>query len=671
MCGILGVWRFDGCAVDLPEVRQALATIRHRGPDGEGYLLINTQMGRVVLCGDRETDPYLGLPHIEEFFGEHFDLVLAHRRLAIIDLSPAGHQPMASTDGTCWIVYNGEVYNYLELRTELESYGHEFRTGTDTEVILAAYKQWGKDCLRHFNGMWAFALWDAAQRWLFCARDRFGVKPFYYHAGRGQFVFASEIKALLACPDCPRAPNDRRIYDYLTLGLTDHTEETCFQGIQQLRPSQALCLSTGEAGKVWRWFDVEVNEASSDRNGTNEMARIRQFRDLFESSVALRLRSDVPIGTCLSGGLDSSAIVVTVNDLMRTHHGVRPELIGERQRTFTACYDDPTVDERRFSEQIIEMTGAQANYVFPDGKVRLWEELDQLVWHQDEPFGSTSIYAQWNVMRLASDNGVTVLLDGQGADELLAGYGQYVETFLAQLITEGRLLKASQEASLGSRNWKTNALAQLVRSLRWGLPQQWIAPLELLRRAGARSNSRVGVGFQGLNPEFATIQLNNRVAGNREMHRNLPRSLYFSVFEQGLPALLRHEDRNSMAFSLEARVPFLDYRLVEYVFSLPADYRIRDGWSKWILRRAMNDMVPSSICWRRDKIGFATPQNRWFIRAAPHIESLLRDGAPEIARYLDTDYILANWQRFCNGTPAASWQLWRWLNLAAWLRRFF
>ncbi len=388
MCAIAGLYDVAGRAVDPSVLERMVRLQAHRGPDGEGYVLLDAR-GReqpVALKG-RLTDALGASPH-------RYTIALGHRRLAIVDLSPLGHQPMATEDGRCWVTYNGEIYNYVELREELRGKGHRFRSASDTEVLLAAYREWGEACVTRFNGMFAFAIWDGDRRRLFCARDRLGVKPFYYAWDGVRFAFASEIKGLLPVIERP-SPNQRAVFDYLEGACLDHSEDTFFEGIRQLPPAHTLTVETQVT--VRRYWDFPAPGSS----GLSMQDAAERFRHLFRDAVRLRLRSDVPIGTCLSGGLDSSSIVCVANDLMFVEHTVPRELIGERQKTFSSCFEDPAYDERQFIRSVVEQTGAEAHYTFPDPK-ELAESVSQLVWRQDEPFGSTSIFAQWNVMRLAA-----------------------------------------------------------------------------------------------------------------------------------------------------------------------------------------------------------------------------------------------------------------------------
>jgi asparagine synthase (glutamine-hydrolysing) len=622
-----------------------------------------------VTCAGAETIPELNLSPLARHEAGAYDLALGHRRLSILDLSAAGHGPMSYQDGTFWITYNGEVYNYLELRRELQAKGYTFHTATDTEVVLVAYAEWGPACLFRFNGMWAFAIWDAGKRQLFCARDRFGIKPFHYYWDGQLFAFASEIKALLAHPDIPRRPNDAIIYDYLALGSLDHTNETFFEGIRRLPPSHCLLFDLDrDSLRIQRWWDIEVNPALDD-DCLTEDRQLAQFRGLLTDAVRLRLRSDVPIGTCLSGGLDSSSIVCLANHLMLEEGAVPRELVGERQKTFSACFDDPAIDERPYIQQVIEHTGAESNQVFPQGGGGLWEDLERLVWHQEEPFGSTSIYSQWSVMRLAQQCGVTVLLDGQGGDELLAGYHHYLGPFLAQTVrAQGPWITLQTVQAVSAATGQSTALL-LGLGLYNSLPG--VAQRVIVNLGNARFRTNPTVSESMLQPSFKRQFAERRLVHSKHLgYHNLAERLYQDVFVHSLPALLRYEDRNSMAFSLEARVPFLDYRLVEFCFSLPVTQRIRDGWTKWVLRQAMDGILPEQVRWRRSKLGFATPERQWLQEGIGWVRQLFNQGEVLSEPYLHRQAI----RRIRNSPGNGLFNipgLWRMVNLEVWLRAFW
>lgn len=630
MCGIAGFYSLNGPA-DPGLVARMVDSLRHRGPDDSG----------LIALGGGGSPP---------------SLILGHCRLAIIDLSAAGHQPMSNEDGEIWIVYNGEVYNYLELMEELVSRGHRFRSRTDTEVILHAYEAYGVDCLQRFNGMFAFALWDGRARRLFCARDRFGIKPFYYHFDRERFLFASEIKAFIQPGGVKREPNPQIIYDYLVNGYLDHTGETFFQGIAQLPPAHYLLLEGGDL-RVRRWWDL-----SPDRDGhppLSDQEAAETFRALLTDAIRLRLRSDVPIGTCLSGGLDSSSIVCLANRLMFPHgKTTRPEIVGECQKTFSSCFDERQWDEREFIYEILEQTGAGANFVFPRGE-ELFELIPQLVWSQDEPFGSTSIFAQWYVMRLASQK-VKVLLDGQGADEILAGYHRAFGALYLDLTERFRIGRLLREVVFYRRvhgSFQPYVFSGLARSL---LPDAWVG----------RLRGRITGNIHWIDPEFQRAYRRD-FGFEDKFGTHLDSHLYNILTRYGLPALLHSEDRNSMAFSLESRVPFLDYRLVEFAFTLPASQKICHGMTKVVLRNAMKGLLPEKVRMRTDKMGFVTPEDLWFRgEMRPKIEEILTSKSFRERAYLRPDRVLEEFRSYCRGEKSIRSALWRWINLELWLRIF-
>jgi len=611
MCGICGIVDFHH-PPDLAHVETMCGLLAHRGPDGQ-----NTYQERAVAIG--------------------------HRRLAIIDLSDGGIQPFASTDGSLQLVHNGEIFNYIELRSELKQKGHRFRTATDTEVLLAAYEEWGERCTTRFNGMWAFALWDARRQRLFCSRDRVGVKPFYYRFERGRFTFASELKAFHSL--APAQANDAAVLDYLEQGFVDHTHETFFKGIQALPPAHSLLLD--ERGmRTERYWALELRDVPHDV--------VEEFRELFFDSVRLRLRSDVPLGTALSGGLDSSAVACTTGHLLRTG-ATTSEAVGPRQRTFTAYFEDSGFDERPYAAQVVATTDAEPHWVsFSDQD--LVEHLPSIVYSQDEPFGSTSIVAQWFVMREATRAGIRVMLDGQGGDEILAGYPVYRGARLADLVATGRFAQFTREISASDQPLRADVVAVLrpflPESLKWRL-----------RARATGAGALVGPRLQGA--------MSAAVFDRGPYPDRFRRSMYRMLTQQGLPELLHYEDRNSMAHSIEARVPFLDYRLIELMFSARADDLFRGGTTKVTLRKALTDILPPAVRDRRDKLGFVTPAARFFRGA-------LGSAAAEVfasASFAERGYVNAGaartlLERHRAGRLEAGQELWRALNVELWARTF-
>lgn len=597
MCGIAGIYSTTGEAD--PALLTAMSSrLAHRGPDGEGTYL----QGSVGL---------------------------AHRRLSIIDLSDLASQPMTNEDETLWLVFNGEIYNYRELREDLLRAGHIFRSQTDSEVILHAYEEWGQTCVERLNGMWAFAIYDRKEDLLFCSRDRFGIKPFYYTVADDTFLFASEIKALLAHPEVGKEPNDARLMDYLAWGVLDHTPETMFAGVVQLPPAHSMVVRTGVPEEPTPYWDLRISDALT---GTDDPEAAARLRALLLDAVRLRLRSDVPVGTCLSGGIDSSTLTTLINDLIRQE---TPASVGGRQKTFSACYQDGRFDESRYIDEVVRATGVDAHRTFPDPE-EVKRDLERLVYLQDEPFGSLSIYAQYRVMALAGEH-VTVVLDGQGADEQLGGYIGYIVPYL--------------------RSLKSHPLALLREGIYGGLHHRGFF-LDAGKQVTARSERR-----SLLRGEIPVI---DRYGGT------LPEVLYREIRSTNLPSLLHYEDRNSMAFGVESRVPFLDYRVAEYLASLPLDQKIRDGVTKHVLRQAIRGLVPESIRCRMDKMGFVTPEEVWMKEdLRPLIEEILTSDTFTDRPYWDADLVRQSYLAYVEGRAAYSPEIWRIVCTELWLRTFF
>jgi len=614
MCGICGI--AGPGEVDPDRVRAMADALRHRGPDGEGLLALDG--GRTVL---------------------------GHRRLRILDLSDAGAQPMRYRERFT-IVYNGEVYNYLGLREELRAKGHRFRSDTDTEVLLAAYAEWGEACLDRLDGMFAFAIHDVEDGSLFCARDRFGEKPLFYAEREGGLAFASEMKALFA-GGVPAAVDRRMLFHYLAYDAVADANEpaaTFFAGVRRLEPAHSLRRAADGRIVLRRYWRIDPGRREDSLSF--EDARDR-FRELFDTSVRRRLRSDVPLGSSLSGGIDSSSVVLTIPRL---------EPGGAPRRTFSARFDDPVLDEGRWMEMVAERAGAEASYTHPTAET-VAGVLDDVVLHQEEPFPSTSVIAQWEVMRLAREGGVTVLLDGQGADEVLGGYLHYFRPLFTELfLTDPARLAAERRAF--ERRYGDRFPIPLDRRFRWEARRPGLLRLlgDLRRRLGRPAY------LADLHPDFA--RAHRTAPPPFRTHRSLRDALLHSTTRQGLPTLLRFADRSSMAFSREVRLPFLSHELVEFVFALPSAYKVGDGWTKRLLRAAMEDRLPAELTWRVDKLGFTPPHDRW-VASAPvrerteaAAEALEREGVLRARRperswaYLMAAELLRLPARAARGTPA-------------------
>jgi asparagine synthase (glutamine-hydrolysing) len=620
MCGIAG-WLDTTPRLDLGTRLAGMArAIAHRGPDDEGIALFS------LNSTPPEASPELtsNLRHVG----------LAHRRLSILDLSPAGHQPMACPDGRYWLTFNGEVYNYLELIPDLEALGFRFRSHSDTEVLLYAYIAWGADCLPRLNGMFAFAIWDDREKTLFAARDRLGVKPFQYWTDGKSLAFASESKALLTLPEVPRQPHLPVLARYLVegYGITDQSAETFFAGIVSLPGGHWLRWRPNAPLELRRWWQLGT--------GGTAQADPAVFRQVFDDAVRLRLRSDVPLGSLLSGGLDSSAIITTM-----------AALTGMPPATFSACGDTPETDERPYMEAVATQVGAKATYIplRPDGFLAA---LPRIVYHLDEPYAGPSVYPQWTVLQAARQGGLTVLLNGQGGDESLAGYGKFLRFYLAGLLQRGHLLRARHEAHAFGQP------AALKAALRVALAE-W---------RGYRGSTLPVPTY--LHPDLAAAMPCQIIppTGPTPLHRELRGSLTLSP----LPSLLRLEDRISMAHSLETRHPFLDYRLVEYLDRLPDEALISGGLTKRILRQAVADRLPPLVRDRTSKMGFETPARDWFNGPlADWIGDLLHSQRFINRGFADPQQARATFDRMRRQTDDhRAFALWPWVHLELWAQTF-
>jgi asparagine synthase (glutamine-hydrolysing) len=630
MCGIYA-------SVGFPPDPRHLDVVVHRGPDGRGWRQFDSNAGPVVL---------------------------GHRRLSIIDLHARADQPMSCPQGRYWLTFNGEIYNFIELRAELERQGEMFHTTSDTEVLLRAYVIWGESMLDRLLGMFAFAIYDAKDQLLFAARDRFGMKPLYYYASMEGLAFASEIKQLVDLPGFSHRINLARTYDYLSVGWTDHTEETMFADARQLRGGQCVKIDLKQrlTAKlpVRRWYELSRRPGPS----MSESEAAARFHTLFEDAVYLHLRSDVRVGSCLSGGLDSSSIVTVMDRILKRVGAAEPIY------TVSACYEDKRVDERPFIEMVVAATRSEPYFIYPSAE-RVFSDAVKMTWHQDEPHYSTSMYAQWCVFEAAKQRGIKVMLDGQGADEQLAGY--HHSSFA---LHGGSLMRRGRYAALARlliqrKFWHNFPLKQQLSELH-GRPR---APAVLRKLRSARpptpgagwlSNALVETGQCDGATYEGVISRDN--IGEID---DLGRLCLADTVGASLPRLLRYEDRNSMAYSIEARLPFLDHRLVEFTIALWDQHKIVGGDTKRVLRRAMEGCLPEPVRLRRDKIGFATPEQSWFHGPLrPLIEAGVRDTLEIFPGLFDEAQVQAGLQAFVeNGKPTPV-NLWMLVNFGIWGKVF-
>lgn len=560
MCGIVGIITKDSSRINEEKITRVCNSLLHRGPDGEGYW---TNQSHTVAFG--------------------------HRRLSIIDLTEAASQPMHYLDRYT-IVYNGEIYNYPELKEDLVRKGYRFHTTSDTEVLLAAYAAFGKDCLHQLDGMFAFAIWDDEKQELFCARDRMGEKPFFFSYFNNTVAFASEMKALWEM-GVSKEVNSSMLYNFLTIGYTSNPadpQETFFSRIHKLPAACCLYYSfaTQELTIEKYWHaDIDVN------HNIKEEDAIVQFQQLLSTSVKRRLRSDVAIGTSLSGGLDSSSIVALC-DLNSTAQYTH--------KCFTASFTGYEKDETEYARIVATKYGLE-HHAVNISEEEIPSLMEKIIAIQEEPFSSASVIAQYKVYEAAKQNGVTVLLDGQGADEILAGYHKYFKWYWQQLFRNKQLgksgeLKAAKENGITESFGIRNKVASLVPEFSAGLLQS--------------HKAKQAFRHPDLNKDFAFENKRNLYYATPSTF-DLNGALYYNSFVNGLNELLRLADRNSMAHSVEVRLPFLDHHLVEFLFTLPASLKIHNGWTKWLLRKSMEKELPAEITWRKDKVGFEPPQKKW------------------------------------------------------------
>jgi len=667
MCGIAAYFSFGKQPKSV--IRRMTDIISHRGPDDEGYVFFESINAVPGIYGGRDTPEQCynadfaycpKRPLNEDNDGFYFGF--GHRRLAIVDVSPAGHQPMSTDNGECWIVYNGEVYNHIELREELEDKGFRFKGHSDTEVLLAAYQYWGKDFLSKLNGMFAFIIYDLKKQSFFIARDRFGIKPLYYWVSSAGIGFASEIKQFTVLPGWQPVMNSQRAYDFLNWGASDHTPETFFAGVFQLRGGECIELSASDLtqGKrpsagtrltTKRWYKLEPREFTGDR----QMA-VNEFKDLFYDSVKLRLRADVAVGSCLSGGLDSSSIVTVANELLKD------SAVTFSQKTFSACSDIERFDEKKYVDIVVKQTGVNAHYVYPALK-NLFEENEKIIWHQDEPYNTTSAYAQWNVFKLAKENNVTVMLDGQGADEQLAGYHRFFGSRFTTLFKELKWVSLVNEILATKRLHGYSeklAIMQVAGQLMPGSFRTY-----LLRRYGMSSTKSnwINLDLIKASPVDPMVDLGAKTD-------TIENRSYWELTSTNLQKLLHWEDRSSMAQSIEARLPFLDYRLVEMVLGLPDDLKISRGITKVVLRDALTGTLPDQIRDRTDKLGFVTPEQVWVCDMEPEqFKSRIKYIVEKYCNIFNQNAIQIS-SEIIDGKRKYSSLPWRIISFGTWMEKF-
>jgi asparagine synthase (glutamine-hydrolysing) len=602
MCGISCIINKDNSPVYQSEIKMMNDLIIHRGPDSEGF-----------------------------YFGDNF--ALGNRRLSIIDLSSDANQPM-SLNEKYTITYNGEIYNYIEIRHQLMQLGHSFRTESDTEVILAAYDHFGPDCVKMFNGMWAFSLYDHVKGIIFCSRDRFGVKPFYYSDLNDKFIIGSEIKQVLHFYG-KKSVNLPILLDYLVAGYEDHNNYTFFENVHKLEQSHCLVYNLQDHTYItYRYYDIYINEELSC---LTESEAVSLYRDSLNDSIRLRLRSDVKVGTCLSGGLDSSAVASFASSMYKNES-------GRKFNAITAVTNDPLTDESRYAEMIVRSSGLIWNKTIPTVQ-DFRENIEKVIISQEEPFGSPSVFMQFKVFEKAKEIGCTVMLDGQGGDETLLGYERYYPAYLLSLDIGPRFRNYFKSA----KNSRLSAIDLFLYYLYFLNPS--IRLMHLHKKYSFISRDYLNL----INEDILRTSAKN--------YSDLVNLQKLELSKLQLPHLLKYEDRNSMYHSIESRLPFIDYRLVETALSINNSFKIKDGWTKYLLRKSVEGIIPDEIAWRTNKMGFNAPEARWLSEIRPTMLNQIIQ-SEILNKISDKKSILKRYDKMDLRTQ------WRLYNIAKWEEAF-
>lgn len=616
MCGIAGIIEKNKHKPSPRKLRAMMDSISHRGPDDQGQYLKN-------------------------------NVALGHLRLSILDVSPSGHQPMADESGKIWLTFNGEIYNYLELKKEL---GGKYRSDTDTEVILKAYKKWGPKCVERFNGIFALAIWDENQKTLFCARDHLGVKPFFYAMQNGIFYFGSEIKALLAAGVKTR-PNDPVIYDYLSYGYYHHLpERTFFENIYQLPAGCILTLQNGELSTNRYW---DLKERVKDLESWDDARARGEFSRIFENAVKIQLRSDVPVGIQLSGGFDSSAVTAMVHHLQG----------GQRNfRLFSHVYSDTKDIERPYMRALAGALGWRWEHIIvsPQDMPKFVEEI---TWHQDEPFPGLPTFGLHMLAKKCREEKIPVILGGQGGDEVGAGYEYYMGAFLLDMIRNYGAAKALEELDGYARRHDFSGNAGL---------NFFVNTLTAYSLGGTSADGTSFVNTAALRDSFLKKSAKPRPEFEKPFTSHLQNMQYRDIVHTKLPRILHSADRAAMAYGVEQRVPLVDYRLVELGLSLAGEHKIREGEQRYFMREAMKDFMPKFVG-RAPKRAVPSPQREWFKKELrPWIASIISSKSFGKRPYFDQKEALNQYARYCREeNPKNSFHIWQWIHLELWLRKYF
>lgn len=654
MCGIVGLFSTNG-NISVNDIISSADMVKYRGPDDEGYMFVRND-DRILNAKTRNEAEAIKSDNIKGGF--------AFRRLSIIDLSEMGHQPMSDVSENYWIIYNGEIYNYLELRTELQSLGYHFKSMTDTEVIIYAFIEWGNQCLIKFNGMWSFAIYDKAKRSLFCSVDRFGIKPLYYNLTQTTFTFASEIKQVINVSNLKPRVNDKVLFDYLSAGsYGNETKETFFKDIIKLLPGTYLEVNLSDSGvkcSEKEWWKLEVKDDFYEENNINVISG--NIKELFYDSIRLRLRSDVEIGTCLSGGLDSSGIVCVTNDITNRKEG---------NKLFTIVSGESENPDYNYSRVIADYV--KGNHIIRRiDKDESYSDLRKFIWHNDEPLIKASMFGGYKVYQLAKENNVKVVFDGQGLDEYAGGYYQlpYIEymNYLKKNKSRNQF-KNHIDYLIKEENYTEQALTKALNM--YNLKKALHKFTSKRLRLNLLKSVKGWFNRDFLVDNIRQSQLyNSPEIEDERISKDDVKLKNFKLFKHiNLPGILRQVDRNSMAFSVEARVPFLDHRLVEYIFSLKSEYILHNGYTKYAYREAMKGIIPENIRNRKDKMGFYVDEYSIVNSMKGDFKQLLED-LSDGDEYFNKSYIYKKLDENSLNVQNYDNILWRILNALTWKTEF-
>jgi asparagine synthase (glutamine-hydrolysing) len=643
MCGITGF--FGKKNVDLRKYYMAHSVLSHRGPDDEGFIL-KQQNGQVINCfGEKTIETKKKKYDIREQGESKF--CLGHHRLSIIDLSEGGHQPLQSNCGRYYIVFNGEIYNYLELRDELKALRYSFKTSSDTEVIITAFSHWREESFKKFNGMWAMVIYDSTENLCFMSRDRFGIKPLYLYQSKEVTYFASEMKFFKSL-GLNLSLNDSVAIDYLSHCLIDHTEQTFYNEIQSFPAAHyAVFSGNGDQIRQKRYWNIEIceNKSTTSYNTAKE-----ELRELLHSSLEFRLQSDVPVGTLLSGGLDSTAIVCLLTKYF--------DLPRNELSAFSAVFEEEEFSEKKYIEDTVRQNPTiNSHYIYPSPK-DLETDFCHLLETIETPFRSLAVYSQHCIYRyIKNETDIVVLLNGQGSDEIFAGYRNHYAAYFSELIYKGNFVSLAQEIKWMRRYRKHEINTYLYQTLSSSIPNRVKKIIKKIRN----NKSSIMSLFEG------------NIVGDNPLgsHKNLSSILLHDLNISALPEYLRYEDRNSMAYSLESRLPFLDYRMVEWAFKLPSNFKIKNGLNKRILRETFSNDITPSVQNRKDKMGFVSPQQIWQKNVLrPWMEKVIL--SKDKSGLLNQSNVESLYKQYVNGNNTTdSWIWWRIFCFKVWYHSVF